>query len=182
MTDTTQWTDDHFVGGDLALDFANTVFRRTPELGRDLLDSPEALSSWFGHAGLLPATESRCDGSTLRKARELRGLLWRIFDEQRHDRPLPTDALSDLLGMAQADLDGVVAADGTVTPQTAAGACSAVALRAIRLALNPPARPVRACDRCGWFFFDTSRGRRRRWCSMQTCGNQAKAARYRSMH
>nr|WP_255307967.1 CGNR zinc finger domain-containing protein [Streptomyces marincola] len=39
---------------------------------------------------------------------------------------------------------------------------------------------MRACDRCGWFFIDSSRGRRRRWCSMKTCGNQAKAARYRS--
>ncbi|WP_433493074.1 CGNR zinc finger domain-containing protein [Nocardia grenadensis] len=34
----------------------------------------------------------------------------------------------------------------------------------------------------GWFFIGSSRGRRRRWCSMKTCGNQAKAARYRSSH
>nr|WP_246221489.1 CGNR zinc finger domain-containing protein [Phytoactinopolyspora mesophila] len=50
------------------------------------------------------------------------------------------------------------------------------------MALSPPAQPLRACHRCGWYFLDTSRGRRRRWCNMKICGNQAKAARYRSTH
>lgn len=30
MSTATAWSDDHFVAGDLALDFANTVYRRTP--------------------------------------------------------------------------------------------------------------------------------------------------------
>src|SRR5687767_6765016 len=41
---------------------------------------------------------------------------------------------------------------------------------------------IRICDndRCRWVFYDTSRTGRRRWCSMATCGNQAKAARHRA--
>jgi predicted RNA-binding Zn ribbon-like protein len=35
-----------------------------------------------------------------------------------------------------------------------------------------------ADDRCGWLFLDTSRNRSRRWCSMENCGNRAKARRY----
>lgn len=31
---------------------------------------------------------------------------------------------------------------------------------------------------CGWLFLDTSRNRSRRWCSMETCGNRAKAMRH----
>jgi predicted RNA-binding Zn ribbon-like protein len=31
---------------------------------------------------------------------------------------------------------------------------------------------------CGWLFLDTSRNRRRRWCTMQGCGNRAKARRF----
>ena len=31
---------------------------------------------------------------------------------------------------------------------------------------------------CGWLFTDTSRNRSRRWCSMETCGNRAKAKRH----
>ncbi len=39
-----------------------------------------------------------------------------------------------------------------------------------------------ANDGCRWVFEDTSRGGRRRWCDMTTCGNRAKVRRYRSRH
>jgi predicted RNA-binding Zn ribbon-like protein len=37
-----------------------------------------------------------------------------------------------------------------------------------------------ANDGCRWVFEDTSRTSRRRWCSMASCGNRAKAARHRA--
>lgn len=37
-----------------------------------------------------------------------------------------------------------------------------------------------ANDGCLWVFEDTSRTGRRRWCSMASCGNRAKAARHRA--
>jgi predicted RNA-binding Zn ribbon-like protein len=39
-----------------------------------------------------------------------------------------------------------------------------------------------ANDGCRWVFEDTSRGGRRRWCDMSSCGNRAKVQRYRSRH
>lgn len=50
--------------------------------------------------------------------------------------------------------------------------------------LVDPARlaKVKEChgEGCGWLFLDESRGGTRRWCSMQSCGNRAKArAHYR---
>jgi predicted RNA-binding Zn ribbon-like protein len=40
---------------------------------------------------------------------------------------------------------------------------------------------LRLCanDECRWVFADTSRTGRRKWCDMATCGNKAKAARFR---
>lgn len=35
-----------------------------------------------------------------------------------------------------------------------------------------------ADEKCGWLFLDTSRNRSRRWCSMEDCGNRAKARRH----
>jgi predicted RNA-binding Zn ribbon-like protein len=32
---------------------------------------------------------------------------------------------------------------------------------------------------CGWIFLDTSRNRRRQWCTMQDCGNRAKVQKFR---
>lgn len=185
----TGWSDDHFIAGDVALDFANTVYRRTPELGADLLDSVDALTAWLDRAGLLAAGTGFGDAfddteAALGEARTLRGLFWAVFDAQRHGRELPGDALAGLLDAARRGIgsDISMGSDGSATPLTARGALTVLALHGLRLALSPPPRPVRACDRCGWFFIDTSRGRRRRWCSMKTCGNQAKAARYRSTH
>jgi predicted RNA-binding Zn ribbon-like protein len=37
---------------------------------------------------------------------------------------------------------------------------------------------VCAGDRCGWLFIDRSKGGRRRWCDMATCGNTAKSRRH----
>jgi predicted RNA-binding Zn ribbon-like protein len=39
-----------------------------------------------------------------------------------------------------------------------------------------------ANDGCRWVFEDASRAGRRRWCDMTTCGNRAKAQRFRSRH
>ena len=40
---------------------------------------------------------------------------------------------------------------------------------------------VRRCanGRCAHVFYDTSKNSSRRWCDMDTCGNRAKAARFR---
>ncbi len=42
------------------------------------------------------------------------------------------------------------------------------------------ARDLRRCEGCKAYFIDDSRGRRRRWCSMERCGNRAKVAGYRA--
>jgi predicted RNA-binding Zn ribbon-like protein len=42
-----------------------------------------------------------------------------------------------------------------------------------------PRERLRSCPRCGWLFLDTSRGGKRRWCSMQVCGNREKVSRHR---
>ncbi|NED94021.1 hypothetical protein G1H11_01705 [Phytoactinopolyspora alkaliphila] len=187
MSSATAWTDDHFIAGDVALDFANTVYRRTPEMGADLLNNIDALTAWLRHTELLPddARDPFEDSqAALRQARRLRELFWAVFEARAEGRELPANALADLLDAARRGVgsDVTVGSDGSATPLTAQGTLTVLALYGIRLALSPSSLPVRACDRCGWFFIDTSRSRRRRWCSMKTCGNQAKAARYRSSH
>ena len=184
MTTATAWVEDHFIAGDVALDFANTVYRRWPALGADLFTDTGALGTWLARTGLLPAGGGAGRAVTevaLEQARALRGLLWEAFDAQRGGHTIPADAVAGLLDTARRGIAQVtVGPDGSMTGGGAAGAFTVLALRAITLVLDPPAQGVRACDRCGWFFIDSSRGRRRRWCSMKTCGNQAKAARHRS--
>nr|WP_272925142.1 CGNR zinc finger domain-containing protein [Streptomyces sp. SID8377] len=43
---------------------------------------------------------------------------------------------------------------------------------------------LRECARpeCTQVYLDHSRGRRREWCAMRTCGNRVKAAAFRARH
>ncbi|MFF8829857.1 CGNR zinc finger domain-containing protein [Streptomyces sp. NPDC015131] len=64
------------------------------------------------------------------------------------------------------------------------GALLAVVARdAVDLLTDPAARAMlRQCagDTCRRVYLDTSRGRRRRWCSSETCGNRERVARHRA--
>ncbi|MGB8941747.1 MAG: CGNR zinc finger domain-containing protein, partial [Streptomyces sp.] len=57
-----------------------------------------------------------------------------------------------------------------------------VARDAVDLLTDPAARALmRQCegDTCPIVYLDTSRGRRRRWCSSEVCGNRERVARHR---
>jgi predicted RNA-binding Zn ribbon-like protein len=58
---------------------------------------------------------------------------------------------------------------------------SSVARDAIDVFGGPRAARLKRCEgsRCALLFVDTSRSGRRRWCSMERCGNRAKAAAHR---
>ncbi|MGC0249487.1 CGNR zinc finger domain-containing protein [Pseudactinotalea sp. Z1748] len=181
MSAPTAWLDEHFIAGNLALDFANTVYRRRPEPGLDLFTGTDAFATWLTRTRLLPGGEPAVTESALEHARALRALIWTVFDAHRDGQTIPATAFAGLLDTARCSTaDLAIGSDGSLASRNAYGGLAAVALNAITLALDPPPQGVRACDRCGWFFIDSSRGRRRRWCSMKTCGNQAKVARYRS--
>ena len=58
-----------------------------------------------------------------------------------------------------------------------------VAKSAADLLVSEDASRVRICemtqsDECDWLFVDRSKNRAKRWCSMEGCGNRAKARRY----
>lgn len=59
---------------------------------------------------------------------------------------------------------------------------SAVARDVVELLTDPVALAgLRRCegDNCRRLYLDTSRGRRRRWCSSEVCGNRERVARHR---
>lgn len=75
-------------------------------------------------------------------------------------------------------LDGT----GGFADATASAALSTLARDAIDLFTSPLADRIRVCaaQDCGLLFVDASRPGRRRWCSMDRCGNLSKVRRYRA--
>jgi predicted RNA-binding Zn ribbon-like protein len=185
------------VGGDIALDFLNTIHDWTVAQPRDYLPSfSEALR--FGvTAGALSRPETRRltampAGQELRRLRELRERLERIFRAAVvHRAPLSADldALADDAAAA-ARAARLRRVRGHLTRVIDVDAAGVAALRwrvveaALALLTGSRFASVKTCPACGWFFVDSSKNGSRRWCSMATCGSNAKARRYywRSKH
>ncbi|WP_030549205.1 ABATE domain-containing protein [Streptomyces albus] len=197
-----------FDTGRLCLDLVATAAGRPRGPGEPMerLDGPERLRAWLTGAGLVPpGTALAADHEWLDRFRELRDVLRRLIRAQV-DGP-PADAaggaapgsvpgsvlgpdlarLNALAAPAPSVIRAVPAADGTLVRALAGGpGCAAllsdVARDAIRLLTDPVARGrLRECegDSCSRVYLDTSRGRRRRWCSGETCGNRERVARHR---
>ncbi|MGK5555982.1 CGNR zinc finger domain-containing protein [Actinomadura kijaniata] len=189
------WEDAQFIGGHPVLDLTNTVFNRAhPVEDNELLKTPSDVFTWCASAGLfedVPPTaeagtaEAGADG-LVAEVRAVREQAWAVFDAVAHGETVPPEPFGALLERAGAGVRAgrvppVDAAPGRLTAdRTAPGSVPAtLALLAVHALFTLPPERIRACGRCGWLFLDSSRGGRRRWCSMSTCGNREKASRHR---
>ncbi|QFQ97771.1 CGNR zinc finger domain-containing protein [Streptomyces phaeolivaceus] len=172
--------------GHLCLDFLTTTH---PE---EQLDSPDALRRWITAAALVP------DGTPLDHItphwltgfRELRGHIAELVSIGAPD-PRPFDLslarVNELARAATPAPRAVRTDDGTLTraldhtPDCAA-LLALLARDTVELLTDPAAcAGLRRCagDNCPVVYVDTSRGRRRRWCSSEICGNRERVARHR---
>ncbi|MBN6547879.1 CGNR zinc finger domain-containing protein, partial [Actinacidiphila bryophytorum] len=137
-----------------------------------------------------PGTPVDADAGWTQGLTDLRTLLEALVGAQLTGAPPPQDAvarLNDLARVAPPAPRAVLAEDGTLTralaaPPDAAALLAAVARDAVDLFTDPVARSqLRRCEgeNCALVYLDTSRGRRRRWCSSEVCGNRERVARHR---
>jgi predicted RNA-binding Zn ribbon-like protein len=177
----------YWLGGRPALDFVNT---RRERWWRDVetLVTPQDLADWVVQAGLLP-TAPDIDEALLAAARDLREAVSSAAVNSIEHEPVSDSALA----MANAWLpyahapahlhSGEVPVLGSsVPPDAGRHALGLIALDAAHMLGTAQRERIRVCgsDTCSARFFDRSRGGRRRWCSMEACGNVAKARRYRA--
>ncbi|MEU9440672.1 CGNR zinc finger domain-containing protein [Streptomyces sp. NPDC048304] len=157
------------------------------------LDGVEALRAWIAGAGLVPAGTAlgQADASWLVGFRELRAHIGQLVrNPQAPDTPSYERALRRVNEVARDETPAPRAVrdpDGGLSrelagPPTCAGLLALLARDAVDLLTDPVARAaVRECegDDCPLVYLDTSRGRRRRWCSSEVCGNRERVARHR---
>src|SRR5215208_2668064 len=154
------------------------------ETGEDELSSPEALRDWFVEHGLMDSGDAvgRAD---LRRAIDVReGLRAVLLHNNGH--PLDTERVQRL-DRAVRRAGVRVRFEGGRDPELmtdADGVDGAVArLMAIVAAAVEHGRweRLKACPRqeCEWAFYDKSKNRSGRWCTMEACGNIEKAKAFR---
>ena len=185
-----------FVAGRLALDFVNLV-PRPAELSWDqlitFLESAEIITAErSGELLALCRSDPPSAESLLAKARRLAATLRLAFEALLHRQRIVrewVEPLNEFLRVTEGHDELVpsdrdwkiefVAREGGLEWLLAAVAHSAAEI----MAEGPQARLGRCANpRCGLFFYDTSRTRRRRWCSMTVCGNRSKVAAFARRH
>jgi predicted RNA-binding Zn ribbon-like protein len=186
------------VGGALCLDFANTVDPRSGSEREEFLDSYPALVEWAVHAGAIAvpvgrrlvtagAHEPARAQRVLRRALALREAIYRLFAGQASarsrddDLALVTDELHRAFAASALERRGAEYVFTFAGDDALDQMLWPVARSALELLTSPDLARVKECDGvpCGWLFLDRSKAGRRRWCSMDSCGNRVKARRYR---
>jgi predicted RNA-binding Zn ribbon-like protein len=175
----------YWLGGLPALDFVNTLRERWWRRVETLV-TPEDLSQWIVRAEIL-GDPPEVSPALLAAARELREAINAAVVEE--DGAGPALATIDAwLGAAQVPDRLVLGPDGRpllepgLPADPAWHALGLIARDAAEMLGTDQRDRVRICaaETCSARFYDRSRGGRRRWCSMQGCGNVAKARRHRA--
>jgi predicted RNA-binding Zn ribbon-like protein len=190
-------------GGDVSLDFVNTLGWRLTGYPREYLRSYEDLLDWGRQAGLLALEETEDlsreatldpEGAreTLSRALALRAAIHRLISahiagESQDENDL--SALNRELSIALSHLR-VMPADGAYswgwdrsgdegkTPLDSP--LWRVAQSAAQLLTSEKLGRVKLCagEGCGWIFLDESRNSSRRWCDSRDCGNRERVRRH----
>ena len=163
------------------LEFVNTL---DVESGADELATPEALTVWLESRDLLRGGGAATKRD-LQRAVAMREAL-RALLRAHHDATIDRNAIT-ALNSAASDLPLGVAFDSRGNPSVVpgrpgisgglGGILSAVA--GAQAAGTWARLKVCSMDTCQWAFYDRSKNRSGRWCSMGVCGNRAKTKNYR---
>lgn len=181
------WTQRTNAAGEPEFNVHNDYIRNYRDLvvwGRqmDVLTEDQA-AALIAQARAEPAEAE----ATLTHARQVREALFRLFatreggrDPRPEDVVILNDALARGLPHLRLAADGAAFGWGWDDSLALDRMLWPVARAAADLLTSPQVERVRACDgeTCHWLFIDTSKNNRRRWCSMDDCGNRAKARRH----
>ena len=189
------------IGGDLAVDLANTSAPEEAGAGRldswrdlvDFLELRDAVTREEGAAlRALGEREAHACAAAFDRALELRGTVRAILEALAARRPLQAGwvaAVNQALGWGTGASRLVRQGRGwrlafASTLAEPLRALAPIARSAADLIAQGRGALVRKCanPRCVLYFRDTSRTRRRRWCSMAVCGNRMKVAAHTRRH
>jgi predicted RNA-binding Zn ribbon-like protein len=196
------WKTADMIGGSPAVDFVNTASNwKDAAPGRgpvDRLDGASGFADWAEIAGLIDAAaraeiareiarDPKAAGRLYARGRELRAALHGIFAslaDGRSAAPGDLRRLSEWTRRAAqkselAPANGAIARRFTDAASALERPLLMIATEAEKLLEEGPLDRLHRCDACEWLFVDRSKNARRRWCSMATCGNEAKVKKFR---
>ncbi len=194
-----------FRGGQLSLDFINSVGGRVDMIGndytiiKDKINNYEDLVDWAKTVGILNEATTRnlvslisqkgkVTNKIFERAIKLRESLYRIFLSIAKNCVPPREDIEMLNNECSAarEQQKLVYTSGKFSwnyelADEPDSMIWQVALSGAELLLSDKLNRIKQCpgDNCGWLFLDSSKNGSRQWCDMKDCGNVAKVRRYR---
>ncbi len=162
--------------------FVNTL---DVEAASDELSTAVALGGWLSQHGLAPAGV-RTSRDDLRRAKQLREALRAVLLAHTERAVVPaaaSAALDDAACRARLQLRFDERGEATLEPE--AGGVDGALGRLLAIVQDSIAQGtwgrLKACrdHSCEWAFYDHTKNRSGAWCTMDVCGNRAKARAYR---
>ena len=184
------------IGGRLCLDFLNELTPSSDfsweELLRFLLITRIISSERSAQLLTLPDADPQSVDALLGKAQRLHAALHQSLNALLDKEPLERDwvePINEVLRITEGH-DELLQQNGKWGLEFVASEggldwlLAAIARSAAELIAEGTTSRLRVCSNpdCGLFFYDTSRTRRRRWCSMSRCGNRHKVAAFTRRH
>ena len=188
------WESNQLVGGHPILDFVNTVGDESKNRSIEWLPDWLAFRSWAACASVallslidaVPRTERDVLLKSLIQYREeIYGCLVKISQSETH-LSIPVHLMSRIQGaFRRSELTASGGRKGMRwEPSSDPGqrVIDTFSIYLEDLCRHGDIQKVKQCKRCTWLFINRGRGRGRQWCSMSTCGNRAKAQKFRENH
>ncbi|WP_338692737.1 CGNR zinc finger domain-containing protein [Streptomyces sp. Q6] len=154
----------------------------------EVLHEPADLAAWADRSRLTPTPVLDVRAADVAALRTLRDALFRVVIAHTRGEPHPPRDL-DVINetAARAAMAPAIAPDGKrrwAAGLTGTHLAATVARDAVELLTGPFAHRIRTCaaEDCHLIYVDTSRPGRRRWCSMEHCGNRHKVRALRARH
>jgi len=152
--------------------------------GSDDLDSRGGLEAWLNEVGLVAKVPASPEDG-LARATELREAIRDLLARRNHGTVTPR--VADRFGRATVSLGfrtvASTAGDFQLLPtSTGLGkALGAIVAVLIRSDADGSLARLKVCanDQCQWVYWDASRNRSGRWCTMALCGNRLKGRAFR---
>jgi predicted RNA-binding Zn ribbon-like protein len=187
------------IGGELALDFANTSSGRGSSNPKNHLQRASHVALWAAHARVLSRDDANwlaaavendaaLGARLLRKALALRTDVYELGAALAAGGPTAPERIESLTkshtrALARGRLtpiEGNFAWVWSTREAPIEAILGPISLSALTLLQQADLTRVKQCHgyECGWLFFDTTKNRSRRWCEMEVCGNRAKQKRF----
>jgi predicted RNA-binding Zn ribbon-like protein len=189
------------IAGARCLDFLNTVeWRGRPEAREDRLTAYDEFAAWARAAGVIDSREKaellaqaakspRAAADALADVVRVREALAALFGAGGIKPVKALATVNEILARDRFALRlssgiGGFRAEWKLDCPELRRPLLTLLREAADLLSSPERTRVHHCsnDECQWFFLDTSRNQSRRWCRMESCGNNAKARAYYHRH